>query len=71
MAAQLCEYTRNHQIVHFINEWILWCVKCISINLSKKKKEEKIYIYDILEGATFKLRADPNEVEATKAIRFH
>lgn len=37
----------------------------------KKKKEEKIYIYDILEGATFKLRADPNEVEATKAIRFH
>lgn len=35
------------------------------------KKREKICIYDILEGATFKLRADPKEVEATRAISSH
>lgn len=35
------------------------------------KKRENMYIYAILEGATFKLRADPKEVEATIAISSH
>lgn len=71
MAAQLCEYTRKHQIVHFINGWILWYVKCISINLLKKKGgvEEKC-MYDILEYATSKLRADPNQAKAKGASVF-
>lgn len=39
------------------------------IYLDKSIKKEKVkYIYDILECVTFKLRADPNQVEAKKAI---
>lgn len=39
------------------------------IYLNKSIKKEKVkYIYDILECVTFKLRADPNQVEAKKAI---
>lgn len=41
----------------------------IYLNKSIKKEKEKVkYIYDILECVTFKLRADPNQVEAKKAI---
>ena len=54
--------------LYALNGWILWYVKYI-LNKSIKKEKEKVkYIYDILECVTFKLRADPNQVEAKKAI---
>lgn len=41
----------------------------IYLDKSIKKEKEKVkYIYDILECVTFKLRADPNQVEAKKVI---
>ena len=37
MVVQLCEYTKNHCIVH-LNGWIVWNANCISTKLLKKER---------------------------------